>query len=125
MIKSGTKNSEIEYSLFGELHENFTINSILGTIKPKTTIDFEALSGAFKETVRPLYLTVRARDWGSPSLFTDVSLHIYVQDVNDHAPMFEHLYYNQSVPEIIPGGTSVIKVCKSKNTGGFWMYYYV
>ncbi|XP_015840656.1 cadherin-23 isoform X2 [Tribolium castaneum] len=107
---NGTKNNEIEYSLFGDLSHNFTIEPSTGIIKPRTSIDFEALEGSLKDSIRQLHLTVRARDWGTPSLFSDVPLYIYVQDVNDHAPLFEYTFYNKSVPEDISGGTSILQV---------------
>ncbi|KAJ8972931.1 hypothetical protein NQ317_011741 [Molorchus minor] len=107
---NGTKNSEIEYILFGEHKQNFTIDSITGEVKPKHPLDFERLKGSTKEHLRTLLLTLRARDWGTPSLFSDVPFFVYVEDVNDHAPMFEHIYYNKSVPETVQGGTSLLQV---------------
>jgi hypothetical protein len=107
---NGTKNSEIEYTLFGQLGHNFTIDPVSGVVKPQMPVDFEILDGTHRDNIRQLHLTVRARDWGNPSLFSDVPLHIYVQDANDHAPIFEYTFYNKSVPENIPGGTSVLQV---------------
>ncbi|RZC35307.1 cadherin-23 [Asbolus verrucosus] len=107
---NGTKNSEIVYTLFGHLSHNFSIDASTGVIKPNAPIDFEILEGSSKDTVRLLHLTIRARDWGNPSLFSDVPLNIYVQDENDHAPIFEYIFYNKSVPENIPGGTSVLQI---------------
>ncbi|KAJ8962164.1 hypothetical protein NQ318_018121 [Aromia moschata] len=107
---NGTKNSEIEYVLFGEHKQNFTIDSVTGDVKPKHPLDFEQLKGSPKEPLRTLFLTLRARDWGTPSLFTDVPFFVYVEDVNDHAPMFEQIYYNKSIPETTPGGTSILQV---------------
>lgn len=69
MLLSGTKNSEIEYFLVGELHQNFSMEPATGVIRPKHPIDFEYIEGSEEENVRILYLTVRARDMGSPSLF--------------------------------------------------------
>ncbi|CAG9764225.1 unnamed protein product [Ceutorhynchus assimilis] len=66
---NGTQNSEVEYSLVGELHENFTIDRTTGEIYPKYPIDFESIEGPEEENVRILYLTLRARDKGSPSLY--------------------------------------------------------
>lgn len=106
----GTKNSEIEYIVFGEWKQNFTIDSITGVIKPKHPIDFEKLNGSVNENTRTLSLTVRAKDWGRPSLFSDAPFYVYVEDVNDHGPMFEKVYYNKSIPEIISGGTSILQV---------------
>lgn len=109
-FSSGTKNSEIEYTLFGELYENFTINSHTGTIEPKYPVDFELLDGSSKENVRTLLLTIRAKDLGYPSLFSDVPLVVYVQDVNDNAPIFEYNFYNRTILENITEGTSILKV---------------
>ncbi|XP_044756938.1 cadherin-23 [Coccinella septempunctata] len=107
---NGTKNSEIEYTLFGELYENFTINAHTGAIEPKYPLDFELLDGSSKENVRTLLLTIRAKDLGSPSLFSDVPLVVYVQDVNDNAPIFEYNFYNKTILENITEGTSLMKI---------------
>ncbi|XP_030761227.1 cadherin-23-like, partial [Sitophilus oryzae] len=107
---NGTKNSEIEYLLFGELHQNFTIDPVTGIIKPKHPIDFENIEGPEEENVRILYLTVRARDHGTPSLYNEVPLHIYIEDVNDNAPFFDYVFYNASIPEDAEGGTQIIQV---------------
>ncbi|XP_050299893.1 cadherin-23 isoform X2 [Anthonomus grandis grandis] len=107
---NGTKNSEISYSLSGELHENFTIDPETGIVKPLSPIDFEFIEGPEEENVRILYLTVRATDWGEPSLFSEVPLLIYVEDVNDNPPVFEQLYYNISISESTESGTDIIQV---------------
>ncbi|XP_060525001.1 cadherin-23 isoform X2 [Cylas formicarius] len=107
---NGTKNAEIEYYLFGPFHENFTIDSVTGKISLKEPLDFELLVGPPKENIRILPLSVRARDWGTPSLFSDVELLVYVEDINDHTPVFEESFYNVSIPENITGGTDIIQV---------------
>lgn len=107
---NGTKNSDIEYSVFGDFKKNFTIDSMTGVIKPRSPLNFEELPGKTNENVRVMNLKVRARDWGTPSLFSDAPLVIYLQDVNDHAPQFEFVFYNVSVPENLPGGTSILQV---------------
>lgn len=106
----GTKNSEIEYILFGELEHNFTINSISGVIRPKFPLDFEKIKGPLNEHVRVLHFTVRAKDWGVPSFYTDADLTIYLSDVNDHSPYFEYVFYNKTIPETIQDGTSILQV---------------
>lgn len=73
-------------------------------------MDFEQLSGSPNENIRLVYMIVRATDWGTPSLFTDVPLFVYVEDVNDYAPMFEYESYNKSIPEDLPGATSILQV---------------
>nr|XP_012151361.1 PREDICTED: cadherin-23 [Megachile rotundata] len=111
---NGTKNSEVIYALVsGELSKNFSIDSKRGVITPTTPLDYEALpiSQGHKETsVRPLRLTVRARDMGTPSLSSDAPLIIYLKDVNDNPPAFERTLYKRSIPEDLPGGTSVVQV---------------
>uniref|UniRef100_A0AAR5PBK0 Cadherin domain-containing protein n=1 Tax=Dendroctonus ponderosae TaxID=77166 RepID=A0AAR5PBK0_DENPD len=107
---NGTKNSEIEYFLVGELHQNFSMEPATGLIRPKHPIDFEYIEGSEEENVRILYLTVRARDMGSPSLFSEVPLLVYVEDVNDCPPIFKHMFYNATIAEDVEGATPVVQV---------------
>lgn len=114
---NGTKNSHIEYSIVGGNYKNnFTIDPNLGIITPKGGLDFEQLPGG-NGNIRPIHLTVRARDFGEPSLSSTVPVTIYVQDVNDHAPMFQQIMYKRSIPEDMPGGTSVLDV-KARDADG-------
>ncbi|XP_057660172.1 cadherin-23 [Diorhabda carinulata] len=107
---NGTKNSEIEYELLGELASNFTIDRTTGVIEVKYPIDFESIQDSSSKSVCIIFLSVRARDLGTPSLFSQVPLSIYVEDVNDHVPIFENDYYNKSIVETSPSGTSIIQV---------------
>lgn len=111
---NGTKNSDVEYSLYGELKKNFSIDSMTGIIRPRYPVDFEKLGDDGAGGTRTISLKVRARDWGTPSLFTDAPLTVYVQDVNDHAPFFEKDHYALSVPENIQSETSILKVSVSR-----------
>lgn len=56
------------------------------------------------------FLKVRARDFGVPPLSAEVPVTIYVQDVNDHSPMFQQMIYKRSIPEDMPGGTPILEV---------------
>lgn len=47
---------------------------------------------------------------GSPSLSSDAPLIIYLKDINDNTPAFERTLYKRSIPEDLPGGTSVVQV---------------
>ncbi|XP_063377540.1 cadherin-23 [Cydia fagiglandana] len=107
---NGTKNSHIEYSIVGgEYRNNFSIDPNLGIVTPAGGLDFEQIPGD-NTNIRPIHLTVRARDFGVPPLSSSVPVTIYVQDVNDHAPMFQQMMYKRSIPEDMPGGTSVLEV---------------
>ncbi|XP_046962418.1 cadherin-23 isoform X2 [Vanessa cardui] len=107
---NGTKNSHIEYSIVGgDYRKNFSIDPNLGIITPVGGIDFEQLPGD-NSNIRPIHLTVRARDFGSPPLSSTVPVSVYVHDVNDHAPLFTQAVYRRAIPEDMPGGTSVLEV---------------
>nr|XP_033326560.1 cadherin-23 isoform X1 [Megalopta genalis]XP_033326561.1 cadherin-23 isoform X1 [Megalopta genalis]XP_033326562.1 cadherin-23 isoform X1 [Megalopta genalis] len=111
---NGTKNSEVIYALVsGEFSRNFTIDPKRGIIVPTSPLDYEELpvnQGHKASSVRPLRLTVRARDAGTPSLTSDAPLIIYLKDINDNAPAFERTMYKRSIPEDLGGGTSVVQV---------------
>ncbi|CAG9863718.1 unnamed protein product [Phyllotreta striolata] len=114
---NGTKNSEIEYELVGDLSANFTMDPLTGSLKVKYPIDFESLLDLTAGSTSTVLLTIRARDWGTPSLFNDAPLLIYVEDVNDNPPMFEFDFYNQSIAENLPSGTSILKVIAEDGDG--------
>lgn len=107
---NGTKNSKVEYQLIGDLSVNFTVNATTGVIKPMQAFDFENLEGEIVGNAKMLSLFVRGRDMGTPSLFSDSSLVIYVEDVNDNAPNFLQTFYEKFVPENLPSETSILKV---------------
>lgn len=60
--------------------------------------------------VRPINLTVRAADMGSPSLFTDTHVLIFVHDVNDFAPIFTQPSYAAVVAEDTKAESSILQV---------------
>lgn len=60
--------------------------------------------------MRSVYLTLRAHDFGTPSLYSEVPLVVYVQDVNDNEPHFEQDIYKQSIPEDLKGGSTILQV---------------
>jgi hypothetical protein len=57
-----------------------------------------------------LNLIIRASDLGSPSLYNDVEVQIFVEDVNDHGPRFKKDLYDIKIPENIQGGVPILKV---------------
>jgi hypothetical protein len=100
----------------GDPYNNFTIDPVLGVLKPATHVDFEQLMTSAEDmtgrgiNVRPINLVVQARDMGTPSLSSEVLVTVYVQDVNDHSPQFEQDEYTRSVPEDMQGGSSILQV---------------
>ncbi|KAL7302845.1 hypothetical protein TKK_0004077 [Trichogramma kaykai] len=119
---NGSRNSEVVYSIVpSDFSRNFSIDPRRGVIRPVRPMDFETLplattsavksaGGRSESIVRPIRLTIKAKDLGSPSLSSDVPLMIYFKDVNDNAPNFERAVYKKNVPEDLPGGTSVLQV---------------
>ncbi|CAG4949111.1 unnamed protein product [Colias eurytheme] len=116
---NGTKNSHIEYSIVGGDHrKNFSIDPNLGIITPVSGLDFEQIPGD-NSNIRPIYLTVRAHDFGTPQRSSTAPVTVYVQDVNDHAPLFALTVYKRAIPEDMPSGTSVIEVKARDNDGSY------
>lgn len=111
---NGTRNSQVRYEIVdGEFRRNFTIHPDTGIIRPRTTMDFEAIAGASGGqggSVKPIYLTVTASDAGVPSLSSQVAVVIYVQDINDHPPIFQRQFYEQTIPEDLVSGSPVLEV---------------
>lgn len=110
-----TPNAQIAYEIAGGQRNarNFTINEHSGRVSVVRPLDFEALGARDirDAAVQPIYLTVVARDRGSPSsLSAQVTCVIYLHDVNDNAPQFQDTFYAASVPEDRPGGSPVVTV---------------
>ncbi|XP_075231619.1 cadherin 88C [Lycorma delicatula] len=113
MDLNGTKNSKIIYTIseWDKTKANFSLDPNKGILKPTTQIDFERLPGVrHSQSPVSLHLKVRATDLGTPPLFNEVPVTVYVQDVNDNAPRFEVERYEKTIPEDLPGGSSVLKV---------------
>lgn len=112
-------NNEITYEIIDntEFAQNFSIDPDTGIIMPAYPMDFESIeidemqpSGA----IRPIHLKVLARDDGVPSLMSNVSVTVYLQDINDNAPQFERDFYAVSILENTDGGSSVLRVCHAE-----------
>ncbi|KAM8704917.1 hypothetical protein ACLKA7_009385 [Drosophila subpalustris] len=115
---NGTENSQITYEIVeGLFRMNFTIDPGSGLLRPLHHFDFEELVDSNRRHVRQAHadmreieLLIRARDSGIPMLSTVVPVLIYVQDVNDNPPIFQKNFYSKTVPEDLPGGSSVLQV---------------
>ncbi|XP_072120653.1 protocadherin gamma-C5-like [Mobula birostris] len=63
-----------------------------------------------RETVSDYKILIAAWDLGSPSLSTNITIHIVVTDINDNAPRFTELPYNFYVTENNSPGASIFAV---------------
>lgn len=78
----GSSNSQVRYQIVdGDRTKNFSINSLTGEIKPRSMVDYEKMSSE-KGDIRTFQLKVRAYDLGTPSLYSDVPVIIYVQVIS-------------------------------------------
>lgn len=117
-------NNEITYEIIDntEFAQNFSIDPDTGIIMPAYPMDFESIeidemqpSGA----IRPIHLKVLARDDGVPSLMSNVSVTVFLHDINDNAPQFERDFYAVSILENTDGGSSVLRVCHAEERNDF------
>jgi protocadherin Fat 1/2/3 len=97
---------EVRYTITGEIEGDnwFGVDPLTGTVRLLCSLDFED---------RQVHsLTVRARDNGTPSFSSEVTLIVEVVDVNEnlHAPVFDDFVTAASVAENQPVGTLVTKV---------------
>ncbi|XP_048851790.1 protocadherin Fat 1a isoform X3 [Brienomyrus brachyistius] len=98
-------NKALFYQLVEDLDNNssyFSIDRETGIIWTARVLDYE--------TSQQHELTVRAVDTGVPALSSDVTVTIYVTDLNDNQPVFSQQLYNASVSELAPRGHFVTHV---------------
>ncbi|KAM6933567.1 protocadherin Fat 3-like [Xenentodon cancila] len=96
-------NAEITYSIrSGNEHRKFHIHPKTGAVLVAQPLDYE--------TCRDYFLTVEARDGGTPTLSTITMVNINVTDVNDNAPIFSHDLYTAVVSEDANIGQFVIQL---------------
>ncbi|XP_034721899.1 protocadherin Fat 3a isoform X4 [Etheostoma cragini] len=96
-------NAEISYSIrSGNEHGKFQIHPLTGAILVAQPLDYE--------TCRDYFLTVEARDGGTPPLSAITTVNINLTDVNDNAPMFSRDLYTAVVSEDATTGESVVQL---------------
>ncbi|KAJ8367947.1 hypothetical protein SKAU_G00079750 [Synaphobranchus kaupii] len=96
-------NAEISYSIrSGNERGKFEIDTLTGTITVSEALDFE--------TCRGYFLTVEARDGGTPPLSAVTTVNINLTDVNDNEPMFSRDVYTSVIGEDATIGESVVQL---------------
>uniref|UniRef100_A0A3B5AFA8 FAT atypical cadherin 3 n=1 Tax=Stegastes partitus TaxID=144197 RepID=A0A3B5AFA8_9TELE len=96
-------NAEITYSIrSGNEHGKFHIHPLTGAILVALPLDYE--------TCRDYFLTVEARDGGTPPLSAITTVNINLTDVNDNVPMFSRDLYSAVVSEDATIGESVVQL---------------
>ncbi|XP_025090910.1 cadherin-23-like isoform X2 [Pomacea canaliculata] len=109
-------NKEIEYFVLNTstLHLNFTVDKSTGQLGLVSPLDYESLPD---KTTGRVTLLVGARDHGSPSRSTSVSVVVTVKDANDCTPKFNSSLYHCSIPENTAAGSRVASVSATDADG--------
>ncbi|MCL4120197.1 UNVERIFIED_CONTAM: hypothetical protein GTU68_016617 [Idotea baltica] len=87
-------NSHITYRLTINIEDYFYISPRSGMIYLKKSVKY-GVSNEFT-------LEVTATDGGTPSLSSKQIVNVFIEDVNDHTPIFEHESYETSLLESTP-----------------------
>ncbi|XP_072573589.1 protocadherin gamma-C5-like isoform X29 [Paramormyrops kingsleyae] len=101
-------NSLLSYSILDStlggipVSSYFYINSENGTIYSLNSFDYERN--------KVFHVVVQAKDQGSPSLSSNATVHVFIQDQNDNAPVVIY-------PSVIMGSTSHQKLPRSAKAG--------
>ncbi|XP_068122568.1 protocadherin-16 [Hyperolius riggenbachi] len=95
------ENSRITYTVLSPAGGAFYIHPGNGTLFTTQAMELDS-QGPLVDVL------VEARDNGSPSLASIVTVQIIVMDVNDHAPVFPQQQYSTSIPEDLPLGSTVL-----------------
>ncbi|MEE6518317.1 hypothetical protein FKM82_029258, partial [Ascaphus truei] len=124
------KNSQVTYSVLPKITEDNSmlssvyINSQTGIIYAQHTFDYEQM--------REFQMTVTAQDNGLPSLSSNVTVHVFITDLNDNSPqiLYPSLESDSSVGfELVPpsaaAGYLVTKVVAVDTDSGHnaWLSY--
>lgn len=80
---------------------------LIGRTLSTTISRFVSKIVVFQSLDRP-FIQVEARDRGSPSLASELQLHVRVLDVNDNAPRFDNSSYEISLSEHTPRGSQLL-----------------
>ncbi|RDD47003.1 Protocadherin-like protein [Trichoplax sp. H2] len=80
----------------------FTIESNTGIVRTTRILDYEFTT--------QYWLTIQARDGGTPSRSTTCRTIVQIVDVDDNTPQFEQVVYNTSLPESLPPNSFVTVV---------------
>uniref|UniRef100_A0A3Q3FBD3 FAT atypical cadherin 3b n=1 Tax=Labrus bergylta TaxID=56723 RepID=A0A3Q3FBD3_9LABR len=93
------KNAIVNYQILSDLYNSsdyFLIDSTSGLVFTARLLDYEL-------TQRYNFI-VRATDSGEPALSSDVSVTVFVTDMNDNPPNFSQTLYEAFVSELAPRG---------------------
>lgn len=97
--KDSEKNNVVRYQIFPDAHNStdyFHIDSSSGLILTARMLDHEL--------TQKYDFIVKATDNGFPTLSSEITVTVVVNDINDNAPVFNQLLYEAYVNELAPRG---------------------
>ncbi len=104
----------VTYSLLatrdGRSQDMFAIDPNSGQVTTAERLD--------RESIPVHYFTIYASDNNNPRISGQAALTIYVDDINDHPPVFESLFYQHDVSESLSLGATVLTVRASDGDTG-------
>jgi len=101
-------NAQVFYTLYG--NPSFEVENNTGILLTTAVLD--------REEQLSFVLTVEARDMGTPSLATNVTVTVEVSDINDNAPEFSQSVFQLEVSEAIPIGSPIFELTTTDRDGG-------
>ncbi|XP_065886330.1 protocadherin Fat 1-like isoform X2 [Dysidea avara] len=101
-------NAQVFYTLYGD--PSFEVENNTGILYTTVVLD--------REVQLLFVLTIEARDMGTPSLATNVTVRVEVSDINDNAPEFSQNVFQVEVSEAMPIGSSIFELTATDRDGG-------
>ncbi|XP_022092788.1 protocadherin-16-like [Acanthaster planci] len=100
----------VRYKLVQNPDNKFSVHRVMGQVVLEDEISYNDQSS--------YEVIVQAFDRGSPSLKTNLTLNVLVQDVNDNGPQFNPATYQMDVSEATPISTRVVQVMATDQDQG-------
>jgi hypothetical protein len=91
---------------------SFLIDEVSGELFTNMSLD--------RETETAYQLTVSVGDGGTPTLSSDVTVEITVNDLNDNYPVFQSSFYSKTIPEATSTGTTIVTTAATDVDLGFY-----
>ena len=103
-------NGQTAVELVSGHHDHFKLDTIFNLVRVSGTLD--------RERISKYNITVIARDGGTPQRSSTAFLILYVNDINDHPPVFEHKEYSAKLSELVSVGSFVAGITANDNDTG-------
>ena len=93
----------LRYSILSQSNSYFSLNQTSGNLYTDSELDREIICPYFSTCVLTISISVSS---SRTSFFTKVNTKVFIDDINDHAPIFPKSMLSLSIPESVLVGTS-------------------